>query len=128
MGYPLQYSCLENPMDRGAQRLTVHGCEELDRTERLTLSLLILNSHMWPGTTHVASSVVNFLSQHPPWPRLRYTICLGSQTQNLSPSSLSCCSLCLEFSSPGPYLAGSLWPMSQPRHHPLREACPGPMI
>ena len=24
-GYPLQYSCLENPMDRGAQRATVHG-------------------------------------------------------------------------------------------------------
>ena len=25
MGYPLQYSCLENPMDRGAWRATVHG-------------------------------------------------------------------------------------------------------
>ena len=24
-GYPLQYSCLENPMDRGAGRATVHG-------------------------------------------------------------------------------------------------------
>ena len=24
-GYPLQYSCLGNPMDRGAQRATVHG-------------------------------------------------------------------------------------------------------
>ena len=24
-GYPLQYSCLENPMDRGAQWATVHG-------------------------------------------------------------------------------------------------------
>ena len=24
-GYPLQYSCLENPMDRGAWRDTVHG-------------------------------------------------------------------------------------------------------
>ena len=24
-GYPLQYSCLENPMDRGAWRATVHG-------------------------------------------------------------------------------------------------------
>ena len=23
-GYPLQYSCLENPMDRGAWRTTVH--------------------------------------------------------------------------------------------------------
>ena len=24
-GYPLQYSCLENPMDRGAWQVTVHG-------------------------------------------------------------------------------------------------------
>ena len=32
--YPLQYSCLENPMDRGAWRATVHG----DVTEWLTLS------------------------------------------------------------------------------------------
>ena len=24
-GYPVQYSCLENPMDRGAWRSTVHG-------------------------------------------------------------------------------------------------------
>ena len=24
-GKPLQYSCLENPMDRGAWRATVHG-------------------------------------------------------------------------------------------------------
>ena len=35
-GNPLQYSCLENPMDRGAWRATVHspqGCKELDMTE-----------------------------------------------------------------------------------------------
>ena len=24
-GYPLQYSCLENPVDRGAWQATVHG-------------------------------------------------------------------------------------------------------
>ena len=27
-GYPLQYSCLENPMDRGAWRATVHKIEK----------------------------------------------------------------------------------------------------
>ena len=32
-GNPLQYSCLENPMDRGAQQATVHGVAELDTTE-----------------------------------------------------------------------------------------------
>ena len=29
-GNPLQYSCLENPMDRGAWRATVRGSQELD--------------------------------------------------------------------------------------------------
>ena len=32
-GNPLQYSCLENPMDRGAWRATVHEVAESDVTE-----------------------------------------------------------------------------------------------
>ena len=32
-GNPLQYSCLENPMDRGAWRATVHRVVVLDVTE-----------------------------------------------------------------------------------------------
>ena len=31
-GYPLQYSCLENPMDRGTWQATVHGVAK-SRTE-----------------------------------------------------------------------------------------------
>ena len=39
-GNLLQYSCLENSMDRGAWRATVHGvAKESDMTEQLTLSL-----------------------------------------------------------------------------------------
>ena len=37
-GNPLQYSCLENPMGRGAWRTSVHGVAELDITKRLTLT------------------------------------------------------------------------------------------
>ena len=36
-GNPLQYSYLENPMDRGAWRTTVHEIAESDTTELLTL-------------------------------------------------------------------------------------------
>jgi len=37
-GNPLQYSCLENPMYRGAWWTTVHGVAELHTTKRLTLT------------------------------------------------------------------------------------------
>ena len=32
-GNPLHYSCLENPMDRGAWRAIFYGVSELDTTE-----------------------------------------------------------------------------------------------
>ena len=38
-GNPLQYSCLENSMDRGVWWATVHRVTKTDTTEQLTLSL-----------------------------------------------------------------------------------------
>ena len=37
IGIPFQYSCLENPMSRGAWQATVHGIVESDSTKQLTL-------------------------------------------------------------------------------------------
>ena len=37
-GNPLQYSCLENPTDRGAGQATVYWIAELDTTMRLTFT------------------------------------------------------------------------------------------
>ena len=38
-GNPLQYSCLENPMDRGAWSATVQGVAELDMTEHVSTAV-----------------------------------------------------------------------------------------
>ena len=44
-GYPLQYSCLENPMDRGAWQATVHGVTKSQT--QLSNSTLSLHFNQW---------------------------------------------------------------------------------
>ena len=41
-GNPLQYSCLENPMDREAWRATVH-----EVTKNQTLKQVSMHTHIW---------------------------------------------------------------------------------
>ena len=41
-GNPLQYSCLENPVDGGAWQATVHEVAESDMTEQLSTGLKII--------------------------------------------------------------------------------------
>ena len=43
---PLQYSCQENSMDRGALQTTVHGVTESGRTEHVQCG------RTWEGDTH----------------------------------------------------------------------------
>ena len=38
-GNSFQYSCLGNPMDRGARRATVHGVTESDMTEKINTQM-----------------------------------------------------------------------------------------
>ena len=77
-GDPFQYSCLENPMDRGDWGATVHGvAKESDMTERLTPSisfLLLLQTSCFLKNIMLSS-----------WE--------SSVLQYLNNSSVSCCCL-----------------------------------
>ena len=60
-GTPLQYSCLENSLDRGAWGATVHGVTESDTTKRVHIYGLdrVQNLYFKPrmsGTKHRSSS------------------------------------------------------------------------
>ena len=46
IGNPLQYSCLENSIDRGAWWDPVHGVAELDTTEHTLKQIFINNNNV----------------------------------------------------------------------------------
>ena len=52
-GYPLQYSCMENPMDRGAWRAIVHGVSKSQTrlkwlSTHICIYLVLKPSFSWP--------------------------------------------------------------------------------
>ena len=66
--YPLQYSCLENSMDRGAWRAIVCGVAESDMTEWLSTAHILAQKchHLWPGTQHPTTDLpLSFLVHLP---------------------------------------------------------------
>ena len=97
-GRPLQCSCPENPMDRGAWRATVCGLTESDTTERLTLSLLhysyYTNITSVKGLTLEASHMYFWHTRRPgkvitlflllPLPRLRVPVSIPNSTSILN--------------------------------------------
>ena len=54
-GNPLQYSCLENPMDRGACWATAHRVAESDVTEWLSTTLVYLQNIHKANMCHCSS-------------------------------------------------------------------------
>ena len=54
-GNPLQYSCLENPMDRGAWWATIHGVSESDTAEWLSIHVFSHRSGDYKPKVHRSS-------------------------------------------------------------------------
>jgi len=49
-GNPLQYSCLKNPVDKGALQATVHGAMKSQTGQRLGVSLnILIGNYFFPG-------------------------------------------------------------------------------
>ena len=67
LGYPLQYSCLENPVDRGAWWATVHRSQRVGHNWATSLSLFSPFSLSLPSLNQFCP-VVNW-APLPTWPQ-----------------------------------------------------------
>ena len=78
-GNPLQYSCLENSMGRGAWRATVHGMTESDTTEHACMHAspgpMRVDAQPKCGKNHRAAAVASVAKAFPSFRDLyRYSI------------------------------------------------------
>ena len=62
IGNPLQYSCLDNSMDRGTWWATVHGITESDTTEQLALTYLTFSRYSIDTSSKYSASVCSSVS------------------------------------------------------------------
>ena len=86
-GSPLQYSCLENLMDRGAWRVTVHGVAESDTTEQQSNSVIqrtLVVISVFHGSSTMSDSLRPHELQHARLPCLSPT---PGACSNSGPSS-----------------------------------------
>ena len=103
-GNPLQYSYLENPMDRGAWWTTVHGVAELNTTEQLST-----HTHTHTHTLYLHNEEDRL------WSHIAWTLCGPC----LSLLSLSQYCFCFMFCFLGPKECVSL--LSQPGIKPAPQ-------
>ena len=92
-GNPIQYSCLGNPMDRGAQQATVHGVTKswIWMTERLSTQIILIRCRWkwWctcfcavPALSTLHHCVLLLLKQRD-WQGFYFILCYSSHQKEL---------------------------------------------
>ena len=108
-GNPSQYSCLENPKDRGAWQVTIHGVAEPDLSETTALTHTNVGdpvrSLVWEDPTCLGAAIEPVL-----WS-------LGATTTVVCSCGASCPHRVAPRAGHCPHLAS--WSFTQPRDHRL---------